>query len=210
MNLKALLRIWLFKLVESIAPKKREQKRDEQMGPLGEFVSQIRDARKSNLYYLSLYASITIPDICASLEYEDNLTNRNRYIQWYQKYVEHQYPVFSASRAYAYRCSLLHQGQSTPSERSVSKLPVGHEYERVLFLEPGVSGMSLNVRDVVANGQHAVIVDINCLVDSIMAGVELFLKKKSDDIIVQANIKSLIRRYPNGLPPFIIGSPVIA
>lgn len=209
-NLLVLLRVWLFTLVESLAPKKMKLKNEIEIGPLSEFVSQIRIAKDSNLFYLSLYASITIPDICASLEYENNTTNRKRYIHWYQKYVEPNYPILSASRAYAYRCSLLHQGQTRPSEQSVNNLPVGEIYDRVIFLEPSRSGISLNVRDVVANGQHAVIVDVNHLIDAIMFGVERFMKEKEQDVIVQNNLKSLIQRYPNGLKPFIVGSSVIA
>src|SRR5690348_1009287 len=98
-----------------------------------DLLAQIESAVGRNAYYLALYVSLTLPDICGAMESPDGIATRARYISWFEKHVAAKYqvrgePSLSGETCYYYRCSLLHQGRAQHPAMG---------YARILFLEPG-------------------------------------------------------------------------
>ncbi len=76
-------------------------------------LEQIKKGLNNNLYYLSLFAVLSIPDICGGIDSENGEADKNKYVQWFNKYVARKYTGFlDGEDSYYFRCSLLHQGSS--------------------------------------------------------------------------------------------------
>ncbi|WBV72395.1 hypothetical protein PGH42_05345 [Legionella pneumophila] len=52
-----------------------------------EFLDQISKGIEANLYYLALFASLSIPDICGALGSENGKSRRDKYINWFNENV---------------------------------------------------------------------------------------------------------------------------
>src|SRR5438034_5570802 len=125
-----------------------------------DFIAQIRASLDQQLYYLSLFAALTLPDICGALDAPDGRASRQQYEEWYTKWVTPIYDVLTAEECYQYRCTSLHQGTSRP-QRSA-------DYDRVLFLEPSPHlRMRLSVKRATAGGETAVIIDLKLFVEAV-------------------------------------------
>jgi hypothetical protein len=102
----------------------------------------------------------------------------------------------SGDTCWKFRCSFLHQG--------TTQHPQG-AYSRVLFLEPG--------------GTH--ILHMNVLNDALNIDVRMFCNEMVNAAVTwragvqgtepyDTNIQAFVTRYPNGLAPYIGGTPVIS
>ena len=99
---------------------------------MNDYLNQIQTSIDSNLYYVALFASLALPDICGAIDAEDGQATAERYRAWFDKYVAPKYrssdtQFLTGEDCYFFRCSLLHQG-SSQHPRST--------YSRVLFVEP--------------------------------------------------------------------------
>ena len=56
-----------------------------------DLISQIQAAVNGHSYYLALYASLTLPDICGAMESDDGQATGAKYIAWFDKYVAQKY-----------------------------------------------------------------------------------------------------------------------
>src|SRR5262249_2177556 len=133
-------------------------------------------------------------------EADDGQTSGARYKAWFDANVAGQYGgVVSGEDCYRFRCALLHQGSS--------QNPQG-QYSRVIFIEPSVALQSgLMAHNNVLNDalNHDVILFWQDLVQAARA----WLGRVSDSQAFQRNFDRLMRRYPDGLHPYIVGVPVI-
>ena len=78
------------------------------------FTDAGRMAIKEGNLYAALCIALTIPDICASLEYPAE-KSKKRYEKWYKKWAESKFTssskIFvSAADCYQLRCSIIHSG----------------------------------------------------------------------------------------------------
>jgi hypothetical protein len=167
-------------------------------------IEQTRQAADSNAYYLSLFAALALPDICAAMSALDGQAKRKRYIEWFDKYVAPKYtvgpsknPSFSGADCYYYRCSILHQASSQHPQSS---------YARILFVEPGTSTNIFHNN--VLN--DALNLDVRLFCRDICDGADAWLADTEQKPEYQANYARSLKRYPNGLSPYIVGLPVIA
>lgn len=153
---------------------------------------------------MSLFAVLTLPDICAAMSSTDGRAEGKRYIAWFDKYVAPRYtvgpdhrPSFSGADCYYYRCSLLHQGSPQHSKSS---------YSRIIFVEPGTTSNVFhnNVINDVLN------IDVRLFCHDVLDGAERWLSEAENTPEYKINYGRFIQRYPNGLPPYIVGVPVIA
>lgn len=167
-------------------------------------IEQVRQAADSRAYYLSLFASLTLPDICAAMSASDGQTNRSRYIAWFDQYVAPMYtvgpariPSFGGADCYYYRCSMLHQGSSQHPRSS---------YSRILFVEPG------STTNVFHNNllNDALNLDVGIFCRDVCNGADQWLAEVEQTPEYQTNYGRFMQRHPNGLPPYIVGVPVIA
>jgi hypothetical protein len=161
------------------------------------FINQVRICSQSELYQLSLFASLSIPDICGALASNDGLAKGHRYIKWFDKYVGYKYEGFLTGKdCYKFRCSLLHQGSTFHKDSS---------YKRIIFVEPNnrIGYFHCNISEGALN------LDIRTFTEDIIAGAEQWLIENEKTENYKKNNKKFIRRYPNGYPPHFVGVPVI-
>src|SRR6266511_1627727 len=170
-----------------------------------DFFMQVQRAAESDLYFLALAGGLVIPDICAALESPDGLTNRVRYEAWFDRHVAPRYAGAAGTHmtgadCYGLRCSLLHQGRLTPHRGG---------YSRIIFIEPNNSGTApVMMHNNILN--DALNIDVRRFVSDMVSCALVWLANSEHQPEYQANYSYFMQRYPNGLPPYIGGVPVIA
>ena len=160
-----------------------------------DLLDQIYAATNAGQFYLCLFPSLTLPDICAAMESDDGMASRSRYVAWFDKYVAHKYYhsvmeecVFSGDDCYYYRCALLHQGTGQhPKLR----------WNRVFFLEPG-SGPVANM-NVIGDMLN---LDVGLFCINMLNSVLDWWSANSETENVKRNWDRFLQRYPSGFPPF--------
>lgn len=164
-----------------------------------DYFDQVSAAAQSNqLYFLALSGALVIPDMCSAMEQSDGRATRERYIAWFDRHVAPKYTgSMTGDDCYGLRCALLHQGRLGPHRGS---------YSRVLFVEPGSTGITMhnNVIDDALN------IDVRVFVDDVVSSAYAWLSTAEQTPEYVANFPNFMQRYPLGLPPYIGGVPVIA
>ena len=179
-------------------------------------LEQIDQSLNSRFYYLALFAALAIPDIAGALEAQDGRATDGRYKDWYEKWarprLKEQVNALLAQRGldydtqvenpltgdacYRFRCSLLHQG-STQHPKS--------PYSRIIFIEPGATTSVIHYG--VMN--DALCIDVPSFCREVVAGAKLWLQSVEGTEPYETNKDRFVRRYDNGLSPYIVGVPVI-
>lgn len=179
-------------------------------------IDQLERSLDSQVYYLSLFAALTIPDIAGALDSEDGYASGERYKAWYERWVRprfkgqvlqqlpphaRQYVTelenpLTGDACYRFRCSLLHQGSSQHRESP---------YARIIFIEPGATS------NVVHYGllNDALCIDVSTFCREVIAGTRRWLDEVESSERYMANYDRFARRHPDGLSPYITGVPVV-
>jgi hypothetical protein len=180
------------------------------------FINQIEKSLDSRLYYLSLISTLTIPDIAGAMDSKDGRASRDKYIEWFEKYVRPRYidnmqdripdtlPItlpniespLTGEACYKFRCSMLHQG-STQHPKS--------PYSRIIFIEPGATTNIIHYSQL----KDALCIDLELFCKEVMAGCRIWLNDVEDTDLFRKNFNGFARRHPEGLSPYIKGAPVI-
>lgn len=162
-----------------------------------DILEQINKGLHSNLYYLSLFVTLSLPDICGAISSTNGQATSEKFEKWFDKYIAPKYGGFlTGSDCYKFRCSLLHQG--------TTKHPKSN-YTRILFLEPKTTNIVMHNN--VLN--DALNIDISIFCTDMIKGVEEWLAEVEEKEIYKINFDKFIKRYPNGLSPYITGIAVI-
>jgi len=160
-------------------------------------LTQIEKGLHNGHYMLALYATLALPDICASLESEDGKTCGPKYKAWFDKWVAPKIGGgFSGTQCWGYRCGVLHQGMA--SNRNLG-------YERIVFVEPRNYGRIPHMN--IVNG--ALNVDVGVFCQNIVDGVREWMNEAKNTENFKRNIPNLMTRHSEGLRPYIWGVPVI-
>lgn len=179
-------------------------------------LDQIEESLDHKLYYLSLMAALTVPDIAAKLESTVEEKVGVRYTRWFNAYIRHQtskrinkklnleLPLqlsqLTGEDCYYFRCSLLHEG-SSESQRS--------SYKKILFVEPdSCNFQGHNCTHTSELGTY-LLIDIKDFCIDIIEGAKEWLDKVEGSEPYKSNYEKFIKRYPGGFPPVVIGCPVI-
>lgn len=158
---------------------------------------QIRDSNKAGFYYVALISALAIPDICAGLESTNGETSKNKYISWFNTHIAPKYNNFlDGETCYYFRCSMLHQG-STKHSKS--------RYTRIIFIEPNNHDLVLHNNII----NDALNIDVRIFCEDICLAAERWWQAASSQPICKINFSHFVTRYPKGLPPYIVGIPVI-
>ena len=54
-----------------------------------EFLNQIEYELNNNIYLVTLFSSLAIPDICGAAESKNGFAKEKEYINWYNKHAKH-------------------------------------------------------------------------------------------------------------------------
>ena len=160
-------------------------------------LSEIENALNAGFYYLTLAIALSLPDICSALESPHGTTSGQQYRTWYDAWMAKQYPLITATDIYSLRCGVLHQGR------------FGHgntQYGRVLFTLPNAQKNFFHNNII----NDALNLDACRFCRDIIANVSRWYDARKNDPNVQANLPRLLRLYPNGLRPYMVGMPLIS
>jgi hypothetical protein len=158
---------------------------------------EVEAALRAGLYYAAIVMALTLPDICAALESPDGQSTAARYKTWFDAWLAPEYPSLTANDIYSLRCGVVHQGR------------LGHEnmqYARVMFAVPNPRQIVLHnniFNDVLNLYATTFCRDVN-------AAVLRWFEAKRDDATVQAHLPRLVQFREQGMPPYIVGIPLIA
>jgi hypothetical protein len=159
-----------------------------------DFLDQVERASEAHLYYVAFAGAL----MCGAMESADGRATKGRYIDWFDQHVAPSYGGFvTGEDCYGLRCAMLHQARFEPHMGS---------YKRILFIEPGAT--SAVVHNNVMN--DALNIDVERFVGDMLAGARSWLKTAEATPEYQANQGKMMQRYPDGLPPYIVGVPVIS
>lgn len=85
--------------------------------PFYNFVNQVGlVSEEKDLYFISLMASLSIPDICGALGSGDGLATGPKYKAWFNQWLGNEYKIngktiLDGHDCYMLRCAVLHQGR---------------------------------------------------------------------------------------------------
>ena len=174
----------------------------ERFGML-ELLDQITMANDHGLHYLALMATLAVPDMCAALASQSGESTGGLYKQWVDSNMtDSSRQGLSSHGIYRLRCSILHQG---------SGFHDGDELERVMFAEPG-GPVKISASKAIHIGEEQMsthIIDLLEFCQAVNDAARRWLKSNVVVSPVKENLERIIRRHPNGIPPFIVGIPTI-
>lgn len=162
-----------------------------------EMLEQIRKALCVDLHVVALSTSLIIPDIAGAMDSDDGIASGERYRAWYDKWMGSSCHFIDGETCYQMRCSFLHQGSVNLKNTT---------YKRVIFIHPAVKNLYMHCN--VFN--DALNLDIGQFCLDMIGRANEWLKtvEKSDKF--KKNYDKFMRTYPNGLPPYVVGIPVIS
>lgn len=164
---------------------------------MDDLLDQIETGIQNNLYYLSLFVSLAIPDICGALESVNGVASGSKYASWFDKNVVIPNGYYlNGMDCYYFRCSMLHQGKTTHKNSN---------FTRILFVEPSSSNIFHN--NII---NKALNIDIKIFCNDMINATKCWISVISTDKNFIKNYKDFVRRHPKGLPPYISGVPVIS
>lgn len=163
-----------------------------------DFLAQIKKGLDVNLYLLSIFSALAIPDICGAMSSENGEANKEKYKDWFDEYIASKYNNFlDGEDCYYFRCSLLHQGSSQHSKMN---------YKRVLFIEPSTTTHVFHNNIL----NDALNIDVKIFCSDLVNGAEKWLAENENTELYKKNNDKFMRRYPDGLSPYIMGVPIIS
>jgi hypothetical protein len=181
-------------------------------------LAEIERALEAKLYYLALSVALSLPDICACLEFDptqNKVGNVKTYSQWCDANMGNRFVNITGADLWYLRCGVVHAANFEHKK---------NRFDRIMFIGPGTSFdvhdliMTVNpdtvfggikMGDARVAGQ-ILVMDIVKFCNAIMDASRQWSISRADDPNVQGNLPYLIRYRPNGLPPFSIGLPTIA
>lgn len=167
-----------------------------------EILKQIKLGLDHNLYLLSLYSALTLPDICGAIDSADGEASGKKYREWYEKYIGPNYHHIDSIECYNLRCKVLHQGKTESKKAS-------DYYSFIAFAEPvpkEQGKISINIGkseiDGIAGPKS---IDVIEFILAIVAGVEEWMSVSNGSEPYNTNVSKIINRHPEGLPNLIQG-----
>jgi hypothetical protein len=156
---------------------------------------EISYALHHGLYFVSLIATLGLPDMCAGLESADGRTTGALYIAWFDRWSAYRYQGnFSGGDCWGLRCSLLHRGTARPHQGV---------YSRAIFVEPGPVGIFHN--NVI---NDALNLDIPLFCNHTILDARRWLEEVKGSPAFEANLEAYFTRHEHGIAPYIVGVPV--
>lgn len=171
-----------------------------------DLISQIRQGLEFNLYYLSLHSTLAIPDICGAINSPSGKASGEKYREWYDKYVLPCFDTLTSDECYEYRCTSLHQGTSEPKNHAVK------DYERIIFIEPSMNNLIINVKRMKGglDNNYAIMINLKEFCNAILRGAEKWIIDYKNTEPFETNYKRIMKRHPLGIGTYISGVPVIS
>lgn len=172
--------------------------------PLAAIYDEIEKAIEVKLWYAAIAISVALPDICSTLEGVER-TNWQTYKEWFDRNASNSFRNFGKHECYELRCGVMHNGilQGGVDKRS--------KYEGVYFTPPG-SFLSMNdsvMKNIGGREGPFLFMSVTPFCRTMIEIVKAWELAHQNDEAVHARMEKLVRLRPDGVPPFIVGAPVI-
>ena len=169
---------------------------------MDELLRQITVALNNGLYFIALQSTLTLPGICAELEGMTDKKDSIKYHKWYNKNVFPKH--LNAKECYDFRCSLLHEGSAHRDKHKRGSM------RRVIFVYPNPMIKIDNTKFYGMNpADNAVCIDVLDFCHDMMNSVKIWNDKIKDSPNYQKNYDKFFKLHMNGIPPYVVGMPVI-
>lgn len=152
-------------------------------------IESVKKSLRDKNYLPALYLSITLPDICARIESDNNKTSEKKYIKWFDKYLAKTYKCeigadkkehtfLTGGDLYALRCSLLHEGRLNIETQRAKEV---HEKFMFTIGHPHLRQINSILQ-----------LDLPTFCEEICTGVSIWLKENIKNPNIQRKLKELI------------------
>jgi len=161
------------------------------------YLNQLEACCNNKLSLPSLFMALPLPDIGGSIEFSGN--HEKIYVSWAKKYCGFEKSY--ARALYLLRCDLVH---------SLGGAPNAAPRDRFIFTFPELPG-KIRVHSITlqSGNEKAVALDSILLSEHILEATKKWYSDAASDVAKQFKIQRMLRIFPNGISPFIIGQPVI-
>ena len=173
--------------------------------PLASIYREIEAAISAKLYYLALAVSVSLPDICATLEGHAP-TSWKTYKQWFRDNASGSFANFGADECYELRCGVVHNARFMGGKAKQSR------FDKLIFMP---AGSPVQIHDAVMSGvagsaETVLIMDASKFCEAMIAAARAWEVKSLEVDAVQRNMNDVVRLRPLGIDPWASGLPVIA
>jgi hypothetical protein len=179
---------------------------------------EIEVALELKLYYLAIAVSLSVPDICACLEFDPDKpswADIKTYSAWWDTNIGAKFQNIEGKDAYYIRGGTLHRGNFEHKKSRFNRIMfIGPEsafkiHDQVVSIDEGASFGGKSASELRLAGK-VLAFDVQKFCEIIMNSARQWATAKSNDPFVRRNMPNLVRYRPDGLPPFSVGVPTIA
>lgn len=157
------------------------------------FIESVKKSLETENYYAALSLSLTLPDICSSLEFPKEKNTGKKYKFFFDKYLlskyqsqigpnKDVYTFLNGSDCYALRCAFLHQGAD-----NIEKQRAREVVKKFQFIVPPKNGSIVH-----NNGGSVLQLQVDIFCKDIIQGVENWMKENKDNEKVSMNANKLL------------------
>jgi hypothetical protein len=172
------------------------------LSPLGRVLDDIERAIAAKLYYPALLVALTIPEICMALNLDRNtFVKEKHYAEFVDKYAAPHGLGITGTDCYRLRGGMVHRGNFA-----------GHpkvNWTNVVFTVPE-SAVQVHALSLQAGEKIAPAFSLQQFCAAMIAAAQKWYEDHQNDTNVVENMNDLIRWCPNGLAPFVKGTPIVA
>ncbi|WP_461632268.1 hypothetical protein [Labilibaculum euxinus] len=152
----------------------------------------------NKMYWSALNTALLLPDICGALDSPNGQAKGGKYVAWFDKYVLPNYPdSINSWDFYNLRCATIHQGKLNHTNAN---------YSKIIFQLPDNFGNTVHCtifNNTVMN------VSLEIFIEDVISGFEKWYNERSNVDFVAKNIENTVQYRENGLPPYLVGIPVL-
>lgn len=168
-----------------------------------DFIEEIRACLGAAIYSPALACTMIVPDACGAVEYPNIRGNGERYRRWYDAYCP-TFPSkefdFGGDAAWSIRNGMMH-------ETRLELKRFG--FDRVLFTVPNRIGILIHMNRSRMGDVRALNIDLVTFCKGVIDGCERWLSDIENDEEKVCRLSGLIQYRANGLPPHIVGTPLV-
>lgn len=178
------------------------EKRVQVPHQLGSIINDMDECLKAGLFYPALLIALTLPEVCVALNLtSDVFVKEKHYVGFINTYCQDL--GLDGLSCYRLRGGVVHRGNAA-----------GHPFfgeTHVVFTTPNSAGslQGFSISDE-ASGTSAAMFDLAWFCSCIRNGVLDWYVDHKDDPLVRTNMPALLSLRPNGIHPWVTGTPVIA
>lgn len=179
---------------------------------------EIEKALDAKLYYLAIAVALSVPDICACLEFDPDQpawAERRTYTAWCDTHLCSRFNNLTGDDLCNLRGGVLHKGRFEHQKARFNRVMfIGPELQIkvvrdiIITVAPDVKFGGVPVADMRLAGK-ILEVDLIYFCQSIMQAARNWAIANANTPNVQRNLPNLVRYRPEGFPPFSIGVPTV-